>query len=191
MRIAAGLARMVERAASAAGGPGAQGSPTHAAPRLGLRAGEQGPRHRGIQGWFGHRSITSTAVYTTLAPNRSSASQKLIPRRQREIVASSCRSPKGASARRGEPKRFPARKKRYRYRLSVGVHSLDHPDGGYVANGPCRGDRHSIHEPDGRVPACVAPQEIAHARRRCNLLSERSTRWSRCCRARRRRIRAF
>jgi hypothetical protein len=25
---------------------------------------------RAIQGWFGHRSITSTAVYTALAPNR-------------------------------------------------------------------------------------------------------------------------
>jgi site-specific recombinase XerD len=25
---------------------------------------------RAIQGWLGHRSITSTAVYTALAPNR-------------------------------------------------------------------------------------------------------------------------
>jgi site-specific recombinase XerD len=25
---------------------------------------------RAIQAWFGHRSITSTAVYTALAPNR-------------------------------------------------------------------------------------------------------------------------
>jgi hypothetical protein len=39
--------------------PGAQGASTHAAPRLRLRAG-----------LLGHRSITSTAVYTALAPNR-------------------------------------------------------------------------------------------------------------------------
>jgi hypothetical protein len=26
--------------------------------------------HGAIQGWLGHRSITSTAVYTALAPNR-------------------------------------------------------------------------------------------------------------------------
>jgi hypothetical protein len=29
-----------------------------------------GPRQRAIEGWLGHRSITSTAVYTALAPNR-------------------------------------------------------------------------------------------------------------------------
>jgi site-specific recombinase XerD len=28
------------------------------------------PDTRAIQGWLGHRSITSTAVYTALAPNR-------------------------------------------------------------------------------------------------------------------------
>jgi site-specific recombinase XerD len=26
--------------------------------------------NKGHQGWLGHRSITSTAVYTALAPNR-------------------------------------------------------------------------------------------------------------------------
>jgi hypothetical protein len=30
----------------------------------------QGHDTRAIQGWLGHRSITSTAVYTALAPNR-------------------------------------------------------------------------------------------------------------------------
>jgi site-specific recombinase XerD len=30
----------------------------------------EGHDTRAIQGWLGHRSITSTAVYTALAPNR-------------------------------------------------------------------------------------------------------------------------
>jgi hypothetical protein len=30
-------------------------------------------RPRAIQGWLGHRSITSTAVYTALSPNRSTS----------------------------------------------------------------------------------------------------------------------
>jgi hypothetical protein len=29
-----------------------------------------GPRYEAIQRWFGHRSITGTAVYTAVAPNR-------------------------------------------------------------------------------------------------------------------------
>ena len=64
----AGFARMVERAAVGAG--------LHlkailtAAPRLRLRPRQQGHDTRAIQGWLGHRSITSTAVYTALAPNR-------------------------------------------------------------------------------------------------------------------------
>jgi hypothetical protein len=33
-------------------------------------AGQGGPRHTGHPAWLGHRSITSTAVYTALAPNR-------------------------------------------------------------------------------------------------------------------------
>jgi hypothetical protein len=31
---------------------------------------QQGHDTRAIQGWHGHRAITSTAVYTALAPNR-------------------------------------------------------------------------------------------------------------------------
>jgi len=56
---------------------------THADPCLELKAHPHMIRHacgyalankghdtRAIQGWLGHRSITSTAVYTALAPNR-------------------------------------------------------------------------------------------------------------------------
>jgi hypothetical protein len=50
--------------------PGAQGPPAHAAPRPRLRPANKGHDTRAIQGWLGHRSITSTAVYTALAPNR-------------------------------------------------------------------------------------------------------------------------
>jgi integrase len=35
-----------------------------------LRARQQAHDTRAIQGWLGHRSITSTAIYTALAPNR-------------------------------------------------------------------------------------------------------------------------
>jgi hypothetical protein len=42
-------------------------APPNAADRRGR---QQGPRHQAIQGWLGHRSITSTALYTALAPNR-------------------------------------------------------------------------------------------------------------------------
>jgi site-specific recombinase XerD len=45
---------------------------------------------RAIQGWLGHRSITSTAVYTALAPNRFKdaglsprSRQQGLPRRSR------------------------------------------------------------------------------------------------------------
>jgi hypothetical protein len=45
--------------------------------RYEVQFGETPPVHfltphdtRAIQGWLGHRSITSTAVYTALAPNR-------------------------------------------------------------------------------------------------------------------------
>jgi integrase len=64
-----GFARMIERVAAAAG--------------LELKAHPHLPRHacgyalankghdtRAIQAWLGHRSITSTAVCTALAPNR-------------------------------------------------------------------------------------------------------------------------
>jgi integrase len=46
-----GFARMIERAAAGA-------------------VANKGHDTRAIQGWLGHRSITSAAVYTALAPNR-------------------------------------------------------------------------------------------------------------------------
>jgi type 1 fimbriae regulatory protein FimB/type 1 fimbriae regulatory protein FimE len=36
----------------------------------GYALANKGRDTRAIQGWLGHRSITSTAVYTALAPNR-------------------------------------------------------------------------------------------------------------------------
>jgi len=39
-------------------------------PRLRLPLANKGHDTRAIQGSLGHRSITSTAVYTALAPNR-------------------------------------------------------------------------------------------------------------------------
>jgi integrase len=36
----------------------------------GYAPSNKGHDTRAIQGWLGHRSITSTAVYTALAPNR-------------------------------------------------------------------------------------------------------------------------
>jgi site-specific recombinase XerD len=36
----------------------------------GYALANNGHAPRAIQGWLGHRSITSTAVYTALAPNR-------------------------------------------------------------------------------------------------------------------------
>jgi site-specific recombinase XerD len=36
----------------------------------GYALANKGHDTRGIQGWLGHGSITSTAVYTALAPNR-------------------------------------------------------------------------------------------------------------------------
>jgi integrase len=65
----AGFARMIERAATAAG----LELKAHA---LGLRhacgyaLANKGHDTRAIQEWLGHRSITSTAVYTALALNR-------------------------------------------------------------------------------------------------------------------------
>jgi hypothetical protein len=59
--------------------PGAEGAPAHAAPRLRLRPRQQGARHPGDSGLAGHRSITSTAVYTALAPNHSKTSGGIEP----------------------------------------------------------------------------------------------------------------
>jgi site-specific recombinase XerD len=42
----------------------------------GYALANKGHDTRAIQGWLGHRSITSTAVYTALAPNPI-ASQKI------------------------------------------------------------------------------------------------------------------
>jgi site-specific recombinase XerC len=39
-------------------------------PACGYALANKGHDTRAIQGWLGHRSITSTAVYTALAPNR-------------------------------------------------------------------------------------------------------------------------
>jgi site-specific recombinase XerD len=41
----------------------------------GYALANKGHETRAIQGWLGHRSITSTAVYTALAPNRFEASE--------------------------------------------------------------------------------------------------------------------
>jgi len=65
----AGFARMIERAGSAA----ELGFPAH--PHMlrhacGFALANKGHDTRAIQGWLGHRSITSTAIYTALAPNR-------------------------------------------------------------------------------------------------------------------------
>jgi site-specific recombinase XerD len=45
----------------------AQRAPTRA---HGYALANKGHDTRAIQGWLGHRSIASTAVYTPLAPNR-------------------------------------------------------------------------------------------------------------------------
>jgi len=66
----AGFARMIERAAAAAGLE-LKGAPrTCCAMPAGTPSPTRGHDTRAIQGWLGHRSITSTAVYTALAPNR-------------------------------------------------------------------------------------------------------------------------
>jgi hypothetical protein len=59
-----------DRAGRGRRGPGAQGAPAHAPARPRLRAADKGHDTGAIQGWLGHRSITSTAVFTALAPNR-------------------------------------------------------------------------------------------------------------------------
>jgi integrase len=65
----AGLARMIERAAAAAG-LGLKAHPHLLRHACGYALANKGHDTRAIQGWLGHRSITSTAVYTALAPNR-------------------------------------------------------------------------------------------------------------------------
>jgi integrase len=65
----AGFARMIERAAAGAGLE-LKVHPHMLRHACGYALANKGHDTRAIQGWLGHRSITSTAVYTALAPNR-------------------------------------------------------------------------------------------------------------------------
>jgi site-specific recombinase XerD len=65
----AGFARMLERAAAGAGLE-LKAHPHMLRHACGYALANKGHDTRAIQGWLGHRSITSTAVYTALAPNR-------------------------------------------------------------------------------------------------------------------------
>jgi type 1 fimbriae regulatory protein FimB/type 1 fimbriae regulatory protein FimE len=65
----AGFARMIERAAIAAGLE-LKVHPHMLRHACGYALANKGHDTRAIQGWLGHRSITSTAFYTALAPNR-------------------------------------------------------------------------------------------------------------------------
>jgi site-specific recombinase XerD len=65
----AGFARMIERAAVAARLK-LKAHPHMLRHACGYALANKGHDTRAIQGWLGHRSITSTAVYTALAPNR-------------------------------------------------------------------------------------------------------------------------
>jgi site-specific recombinase XerD len=65
----AGFARMIERAAAAAGLE-LKAHPHTLRHACGYALANKGHDTRAIQGWLGHRSITSTAVYTALVPNR-------------------------------------------------------------------------------------------------------------------------
>jgi integrase len=65
----AGFARMLERAAATAR-LGIKAHPHMLRHACGYALANKGHDTRAIQGWLGHRSITSTAVYTALAPGR-------------------------------------------------------------------------------------------------------------------------
>jgi site-specific recombinase XerD len=65
----AGFARMIERAASGAGLE-IKAHPHMLRHACGYALANKWHDTRAIQGWLGHRSITSTAVYTARAPNR-------------------------------------------------------------------------------------------------------------------------
>jgi integrase len=65
----AGFARMIERVAAAAGLE-LKVHPHMLRHACGYALANKGHDTRAIQGWLGHRSITSTAVYIALAPNR-------------------------------------------------------------------------------------------------------------------------
>ena len=60
---------MIERAAEAAGLE-LKARPHMLRHACAYALANKGHDTRAIQGWLGHRSITSTAVYTALAPNR-------------------------------------------------------------------------------------------------------------------------
>jgi site-specific recombinase XerD len=67
----AGFARMIERAAAAASADlELKAHPHMLRHACGYALANKGHDTRAIQAWLGHRSITSTAVYTALAPNR-------------------------------------------------------------------------------------------------------------------------
>jgi integrase len=63
----AGFARMIERAAA---GLELKAHPHMLRHACGYALANKGHDTRAIQAWLGHRSITSTAIYTALAPNR-------------------------------------------------------------------------------------------------------------------------
>jgi integrase len=65
----AGFARMIERAATSAG-LDLKAHPHMLRHACGYALANKGHDTRAIQAWLGHRSITSTAIYTALAPNR-------------------------------------------------------------------------------------------------------------------------
>jgi site-specific recombinase XerD len=65
----AGFARMIERAAASACLE-LKAHPHMLRHACGYALANKGHDTRAIQAWLGHRSITSTAVYRTLAPNR-------------------------------------------------------------------------------------------------------------------------
>ena len=88
----AGFARMVERAAVGAG-LDLNAHPHMLRHACGYALANKGHDTRAIQGWLGHRSITSTAVYTALAPNRLRTSGGIdTTRRRRGWLASTSRS---------------------------------------------------------------------------------------------------
>jgi Phage integrase family len=62
-------ARMIERAAAGAGLE-LKAHPYMLRHGCGYALANKGPDTRAILGWLGHLSITKTAVYTALAPNR-------------------------------------------------------------------------------------------------------------------------
>ena len=65
-----GRLRPHDRAAAAAAGLELKAHPHMLRHACGYALANKGHDTRAIQGWLGHRSITSTAVYTALAPNR-------------------------------------------------------------------------------------------------------------------------